>query len=86
MPVTETKFNKAVGIIQNLPSNGPIEPTQEEKLYVRTLVFFWSPSLLILISRHTPQPAVLRLLQARCVLRGAITGHLGPHFPRPFRI
>ena len=32
----------------------------------------------------TPQPAVLQLLQARCVLQGAIAGHLGPHFPGPF--
>lgn len=38
------------------------------------------------LSRHTPKPAVLQLLQARCVLRGAITGHLGPHFPGAFRI
>jgi hypothetical protein len=32
----------------------------------------------------TPQPSVLQLLQARCVLRGAITGHLGPYLPGPF--
>ena len=42
---------------------------------------FLSPNLPILIS---PQPAVLQLLQARCVLRGAITGHLGPYFPGLF--
>jgi hypothetical protein len=34
----------------------------------------------------TPQPSVLQLLQARCVLQGAITGHLGPHFPGAYRI
>jgi hypothetical protein len=76
--MSEAKFNKAVAIIQSLPKDGPIRPSQDDQLYVRTPRFFLSPNLPILIS---PQPAVLQLLQARCVLRGAITGHLGPYFP-----
>jgi hypothetical protein len=81
--MSEAKFNKAVAIIQSLPKNGPIQPSTDDQLYVRTPVFF---SLLISLSLSlaTPQPSVLQLLQARCVLQGAITGHLGPHFPGPF--
>lgn len=28
------KFDKAVEIVQNLPKDGPIKPTQDEQLYV----------------------------------------------------
>ena len=79
--MSKEKFDKAVAIIQALPKDGPIRPSQDDQLYVRTPVFFVSQSP-ILISPH--QPAVLQLLQARCVLQGAITGHLGPYFSGPF--
>ena len=41
----EAKFNKAVEIVQTLPKEGPIQPTQEDQLYVRTPFFFSSPYL-----------------------------------------
>jgi hypothetical protein len=50
--MSEAKFNKAVVIIQSLPKNGPIQPSQDDQLYVRTPVFFGLP---ILISPH-PNP------------------------------
>lgn len=45
----EAKFNKAVEIVQTLPKEGPIQPTQEDQLYVRTPFFFF-----IALS-HNPQ-------------------------------
>ncbi|CCM03612.1 uncharacterized protein FIBRA_05750 [Fibroporia radiculosa] len=33
MPVSEAKFNKAVEIVQGLPKNGPIQPSQDDQLY-----------------------------------------------------
>lgn len=33
--MSESKFNKAVEIIGNLPSDGPIKPTSDDQLYVR---------------------------------------------------
>jgi diazepam-binding inhibitor (GABA receptor modulating acyl-CoA-binding protein) len=34
--MSETKFSKAVKIVQTLPKDGPIQPTQDDQLYVRT--------------------------------------------------
>ena len=31
----EAKFQKAVEIVQGLPKDGPVKPTQDEQLYVR---------------------------------------------------
>ncbi|KAI0925532.1 hypothetical protein AcV5_008245 [Taiwanofungus camphoratus] len=33
MSVSEAKFEKAVAIIQGLPKDGPVKPTQEDQLY-----------------------------------------------------
>ena len=68
--MSEAKFNKAVAIVQSLPKNGPIQPSQDDQLFVRTPVFPRSQSL----SRHPQPAAVLWLLQAGCVMQGAITG------------
>lgn len=35
----DTKFDKSVAIVQGLPKDGPIQPSQEDKLYVRQLIF-----------------------------------------------
>lgn len=32
--MSQTKFEKAVSIVQGLPKDGPIQPTQDEQLYV----------------------------------------------------
>ena len=32
--MSKSKFDKAVAIVQALPKEGPIQPTQEEQLYV----------------------------------------------------
>ncbi|KAJ8480839.1 hypothetical protein ONZ51_g6399 [Trametes cubensis] len=32
--MSQAKFEKAVAIVQSLPKEGPIQPTQEEQLYV----------------------------------------------------
>ena len=32
--MSKTKFDKAVSIVQGLPKEGPIQPTQDEQLYV----------------------------------------------------
>lgn len=34
MSVSETKFEKAVQIIQGLPKDGPVKPTQDDQLFV----------------------------------------------------
>jgi len=33
MSVSEAKFEKAVHIIQNLPKDGPVKPSQDDQLY-----------------------------------------------------
>ena len=33
--MSEAKFNKAVGIVQDLPTEGAIKPSVDEKLVVR---------------------------------------------------
>ena len=38
--MSKEKFDKAVKIVQALPKDGPIQPTQDDQLYVRTPVFF----------------------------------------------
>lgn len=56
----EGKFAKAVEIVQGLPKDGPVKPTQDEQLYVRR-------------SQSTPEPpstdrifySVLQILQTR---------------------
>ena len=35
--MSEAKFNKAVSIVQNLPKDGPMQPTIDDKLYVRSI-------------------------------------------------
>ena len=42
--MSEAKFNKAVAIVQSLPKNGPIQPSQDDQLFVRTPVFFRDPN------------------------------------------
>ena len=34
MSVSEAKFEKAVQIIQGLPKDGPVKPTQDDQLFV----------------------------------------------------
>jgi len=41
--MSEAKFNKAVEIISNLPKDGPVKPTIDDQLYVRTPFFSWTP-------------------------------------------
>ena len=33
--MSKAKFDKAAAIVQSLPKEGPIQPTQEEQLFVR---------------------------------------------------
>lgn len=35
--MSESKFNKAVEIIQALPKEGPIKPSQDDQLFVSSL-------------------------------------------------
>jgi hypothetical protein len=42
--VSKEKFEKAVEIVRSLPKSGPIQPTQDEQLYVGTLFFLRSAS------------------------------------------
>lgn len=32
--MSKAKFDKAVSIVQSMPKEGPIQPTQDEQLYV----------------------------------------------------
>ncbi len=79
-----TRLSRLYSPFPRMVPSGP-RRTINSTCVVRTPVFsyfyFRSPQSL---SLATPQPSVLQLLQARCVLRGAITGHLGPHLPGPF--
>lgn len=38
MSYSEAQFKKAVDIIQSLPKDGPVTPSQEDQLYVRHIV------------------------------------------------
>lgn len=44
----QAKFDKAVAIVQGLPKDGPVKPTQDDQLYVRSfhLILSSLPSLL----------------------------------------
>ena len=33
--MSKAKFDKAVAIVQSLPKEGPIQPSQDEQLFVR---------------------------------------------------
>ena len=44
--MSEAKFNKAVAIVQSLPKSGPIQPSQDDQLFVRTPVFSAIPILI----------------------------------------
>ena len=33
--MSQAQFDKAVAIVQNLPKDGPIQPSQDDKLFVR---------------------------------------------------
>lgn len=58
--MSEAQFLKAVEIVQGLPKDGPVKPTQEDQLFVRPC------SLLIeLTAPHIATlPTVLQILQA----------------------
>lgn len=74
--MSEAKFQKAVEVVQSLPKDGPIKPSQDDQLFVR------APT------RPAPAPAdaypaVLQLLQARYAprsprlyLRGRLTARM----------
>ena len=64
-----------------VPSQGWSYPTLDGRSTLRAHPRFFCLTISQSLSRHT---AVLQLLQARCVLHGAITGHLGPYLPGPF--
>ena len=35
--MSKSKFDKAVEIVQSLPKDGPIKPSQDDQLYVRAV-------------------------------------------------
>ena len=43
--MSKAKFDKAVSIVQSLPKEGPIKPTQDEQLYVRPLSSSRAPAV-----------------------------------------
>lgn len=45
--MSKGKFEKAVEIVQSLPKDGPIQPTQEEQLYVRNLFSYVPPPAMV---------------------------------------
>ncbi len=57
--MSKGKFEKAVKIVQSLPKDGPIQPTQDDQLYVRCFLYVHRPAMAKL---HQP---VLFILQAR---------------------
>ena len=72
--MSKGKFEKAVEIVQSLPKDGPIKPSLDDQLYVRTPVFSFTYIDPLWLNRlvsftHT----VLFLLQARCALRSSLT-------------
>lgn len=69
MSVSEAKFDKAVKIIQGLPKDGPVKPTQEDQLYVSAHLS--SPHGLTLTLR-----AVLQILQTRSGRAASTAGTL----------
>jgi len=61
MSTTEEKFDRAVKIVQGLPKDGPIKPTQEDQLDVRSDVPFLQEEQRQLTPNHS---SVLQVLQA----------------------
>jgi hypothetical protein len=58
--MSESKFKKAVEIVQNLPKEGPLQPTSDDKLYVSLVL----SSPVVHITDHDSFQ-VLQVLQAR---------------------
>ena len=83
--MSEAKFNKAVAIVQSLPKDGPIRPTQDDQLYVRTPVFFLVLRALYLganmFTRPPPPGTVLLSLQTRYVCEARSQWICGLIFP-----
>lgn len=70
--MSEAKFDKAVKIVQSLPKDGPIKPTQDDQLYVRTPVFFSSSlwaSQPKSLSRHTATRSFTVITSKVCAAR-----------------
>lgn len=60
--MSQAKFDKAVAIVQSLPKDGPIKPTQAEQLFVRL-----TSSHVNFDGRLTCPRAVLPILQTGLV-------------------
>ncbi|KAK7690483.1 hypothetical protein QCA50_005581 [Cerrena zonata] len=52
--MTQSKFEKAVEIVQNLPKDGPIKPTQDDQLY-----FYKYYKQATIGDVNTPRPGML---------------------------
>jgi hypothetical protein len=83
--MSKAKFEKAVEIVRSLPKEGPIQPTQDDQLYVRTPFFFrvvhpiWvNMFALTTLDAYTRRSSILTINKVR--VRGTITGVLQPHF------
>lgn len=59
--MSESQFEKAAAIIQGLPKDGPVKPSQDDQLYVG--ISFWSSSRLGTYGIVTPI-SVLQIFQA----------------------
>lgn len=84
--MSKEKFDKAVEIVKSLPKEGPIQPTQDEQLYVIHAVFSYMHLILGLTTTSfsptpAPPPLVLLLLQTRWV-RKAQSGGIRTSFFR----
>lgn len=84
--MSKGKFEKAVEIIRSLPKEGPIQPSQDDQLYVRTPFFFrvvhpiWvNMFALTTLDVSTRRSSILTINKVR--VRGTITRVFGPHFP-----
>jgi len=84
--MSKAKFDIAVKIVQSLPKDGPIQPTQDDQLYVRTPVFFFlvlrAPYLganMFVLPPATWRSSTLTTNKVR--VRGTITAYMRPHFP-----
>lgn len=56
--MSKSQFEKAVEIVQGLPKDGPIKPSQDDQLFVRVTYFF--------LSINDEAYIVLQVLQTRC--------------------
>ncbi|KZT02275.1 acyl-CoA-binding protein [Laetiporus sulphureus 93-53] len=54
MSVSEAKFDKAVKIVQGLPKDGPVKPTQDDQLY-----FYKYYKQATIGDINTPRPGLL---------------------------